>query len=44
MPGTAAGLRGRGDTVSGKLVLDVVTEHGTVSYAPRVAADWYWEY
>lgn len=33
-----------GDTVSGKLVLDVVTEHGTVSYAPRVAADWYWEY
>lgn len=33
-----------GDTVSGKLVLDVVTEHGQVSYAPRVAADWYWEF
>lgn len=31
-----------GETVSGKVVLDAMTEHGTVSYAPRGESDWHW--
>lgn len=33
-----------GETVSGKVVLDVATRHGSVSYAPHVPSDWHWAF
>lgn len=33
-----------GETVSGKVVLDVATEHGSVSYEALVPVDWHWTF
>lgn len=33
-----------GQSVSGKVVLDAMSEHGTVSYAPRGSSDWRWSF